>query len=221
MQVTYHRSIGNPLADKLWAIYERGFSKFDESTIFSQMCDEAEFRWMLSAPTGYAVVVWGDVEPVGFAGFQRSLKGSQYFNESYVQARYPDQYARQQVHYCWSLCVDDSADERSAYQAVVKASAALAMRDGSIMLFDVPDGVDDALPTAAKVFYRVAATVGEGTLEEIGRQRMFALVPASQEVNESVLPDIVDLRGSAAVIDLAERKASAGRKPLEAKDAVK
>ena len=182
--------------------------RFDDTTIFSQACDEAEFRWLLASPSSYTVVAWQDDEVVGFAGLTRSLKGSPYFNESFIEARFPDRYRAQAVHYCWGLCVDESADQGRSYQAIVKAIAGLAMREDFVVLFDVPSDVVEGLPRSANAFYRVASIVGEVTLEEVGRQRMFALTPCTSNVNQGALPDIVDLRNGADVIDLAERKSA-------------
>jgi hypothetical protein len=195
MFVTRHSPVTDPvLREQLWDLYQRAYVGVAERAVTHEMLDRLEFNDQLGDSTNRVWVVWDDTVPVAMTLVATDVRRTRWLSEQYFRVHFPDHFSAGRVHYVVWAVVDPAFTTRGASMFLARQAMAAEAREGSLLVFDMPE---EHQPNpgggAAELMYRMAKMVGGATLLPLTVQRYYALDFASSA--ESVEPEQHNDRG--------------------------
>lgn len=177
MFVTRHSPVTDPvLREQLWDLYQRAYVGVAERAVTHEMLDRLEFNDQLGDATNRAWVVWEDTSPVAMTLVATDVRRTRWLSEHYFRVHFPDHFASGRVHYVVWAVVDPAFTTRGASMFLARQAMAAEAREGSLLVFDMPE---EHQPNpgggAAELMYRMAKMVGGASLVPLTVQRYYAL----------------------------------------------
>lgn len=197
MFITRHSPvIDNSLRDQLWDLYKRAYVQSVEMTVTHEMLDRLEFDDQMLDVTNRAWVVWDDTSPIAMTLVATDVRRTRWLSEHYFKTHFSRQFERGQVHYVVWAVVDPGFVARGASIFMARHAMAVEAREGSLLVFDLPESNQpNADGGAAELMLRMARMVGEAELITLTTQRYYALdfAPMGSSVQEH-RDDVIILR---------------------------
>jgi hypothetical protein len=177
MFVTRHSPVVDPhLRDQLWALYSRSYVHLAQETVTHEMLDRDEFNDQLGDSTNRAWVVWEDSEPIAMTLIATDIRRTRWLSEHYFKQHFPEKFRLGRVHYVVWAVVDPGFVTRGASIFMARQAMAVEAREGSLLVFDMPEeNQPNAQGGAAELMRRMARMVGEAELLSLTVQRYYAL----------------------------------------------
>ena len=187
MFVTRHSPVLDPtLRDQLWALYTRSYLQLAQETVTHEMLDRDEFNDQLGDSTNRAWVVWEDNEPIAMTLIATDIKRTRWLSEHYFKQHFPEKFKLGRVHYVVWAVVDPGYVTRGASIFMARQAMAVKAREGSLLVFDMPEeNQPNATGGAAELMRRMARMVGEAELLPLTVQRYYALDFKSAVVSQN------------------------------------
>ena len=195
MFVTRHSPVTDPvLREQLWDLYQHAYVGVAARAVTHEMLDHLEFNDQLGDSTNRVWVVWDDTVPVAMTLVATDVRRTRWLSEQYFRVYFPDHFSAGRVHYVVWAVVDPAFTTRGASMFLARQAMAAEAREGSLLVFDMPE---EHQPNpgggAAELMYRMAKMVGGATLLPLTVQRYYALDFAQSA--ESVEPEQHNDRG--------------------------
>ncbi len=177
MFITRHSPVTDvTLRDRLWVLYQAAYVNVAEATVTHEMLDRFEFDDHLLDPTNRAWVVWADTTPIAMTLIATDVRRTRWLSEHFFRAHFPEQFAAGQVHYVVWAVVDPGFVARGASIFMARQAMAVEAREGSLLVFDLPEvNQPNSAGGAAELMLRMAKMVGEVQLLTLTTQRYYAL----------------------------------------------
>jgi hypothetical protein len=177
MFVTRHSPVTDPtLREQLWELYQRAYVGVAERAVTHEMLDRLEFNDQLGDATNRTWVVWQDTAPVAMTLVATDVRRTRWLSEQYFRRHFPDHFAAGRVHYVVWAVVDPQFTTRGASMFLARQAMAAEAREGSLLVFDMPE---EHQPNpgggAAELMHRMAKMVGGAALMPLTVQRYYAL----------------------------------------------
>ena len=187
MFVTRHSPVLDPtLSYQLWALYTRSYLQLAQETVTHEMLDREEFNDQLGDSTNRAWVVWEDNDPIAMTLIATDIKRTRWLSEHYFKQHFPENFKLGRVHYVVWAVVDPGYVTRGASIFMARQAMAVEAREGSLLVFDMPEeNQPNATGGAAELMRRMARMVGEADLLPLTVQRYYALDFKSAVVSDS------------------------------------
>lgn len=164
------------LRDRLWVLYQVAYANVAEATVTHEMLDRFEFDDQLLDATNRAWVVWDDTVPIAMTLVATDVRRTRWLSEHYFRAHFPEQFAAGRVHYVVWAVVDPEYVARGASLFMARQAMAVEAREGSLLVFDLPEvNQPNSGGGAAELMLRMAKMVGEAQLLTLTTQRYYAL----------------------------------------------
>lgn len=164
------------LRDRLWVLYQVAYANVAEATVTHEMLDRFEFDDQLLDATNRAWVVWDDTVPIAMTLVATDVRRTRWLSEHYFRAHFPEQFAAGRVHYVVWAVVDPAYVARGASIFMARQAMAVEAREGSLLVFDLPEvNQPNSGGGAAELMLRMAKMVGEAQLLTLTTQRYYAL----------------------------------------------
>lgn len=177
MFVTRHSPVNDPrLREQLWTLYRRAYAKTAEDAVTHEMLERWEFDEQLGDSTNRAWVVWEGELPIAMTLVATDVKRTRWLSELYFKKHFPEKFRAGRIHYVVWAVVDPSWTTRGASLFLARHAMAAEAREGSLLVFDMPqDNQPNETGGAAELMSRMARMVGEATLIPLTVQRYYAL----------------------------------------------
>lgn len=177
MFITRHSPVADvSVRDQLWALYLAAYSRVAEDTVTHEMLDRFEFDDQMLDPTNRAWVVWDDIKPIAMTLVATDVRRTRWLSEHYFRAHFAEQFLAGRVHYVVWAVVDPEYVSRGASIFMARQAMAVEAREGSLLVFDLPEvNQPNADGGAAELMLRMAKMVGEAELLTLTTQRYYAL----------------------------------------------
>jgi len=177
MFITRHSPINDAaLRDQLWTLYRRAYIAGVEQTVTHEMLDRFEFDDQMVDVTNRAWVVWDDTRPIAMTLVATDVRRTRWLSEHYFKSHFLEKFERGQVHYVVWAVVDPDFVARGASIFMARHAMAVEAREGSLLVFDLPEvNQPNAEGGAAELMLRMARMVGEARLITLTTQRYYAL----------------------------------------------
>ncbi len=177
MFVTRHSPVNDPrLREQLWTLYRRAYAKTAEDAVTHEMLERWEFDEQLGDSTNRAWVVWEGELPIAMTLVATDVKRTRWLSELYFKKHFPEKFRAGRIHYVVWAVVDPSWTTRGASLFLARHAMAVEAREGSLLVFDMPqDNQPNETGGAAELMSRMARMVGEATLIPLTVQRYYAL----------------------------------------------
>lgn len=177
MFVTRHSPVNDPrLREQLWTLYRRAYAKTAEDAVTHEMLEKWEFDEQLGDSTNRAWVVWEGELPIAMTLVATDVKRTRWLSELYFKKHFPEKFRAGRIHYVVWAVVDPSWTTRGASLFLARHAMAVEAREGSLLVFDMPqDNQPNETGGAAELMSRMARMVGEATLIPLTVQRYYAL----------------------------------------------
>lgn len=177
MFVTRHSPVNDPrLREQLWTLYRRAYAKTAEDAVTHEMLERSEFDEQIGDSTNRAWVVWEGELPIAMTLVATDVKRTRWLSELYFKKHFPEKFRAGRIHYVVWAVVDPSWTTRGASLFLARHAMAVEAREGSLLVFDMPqDNQPNATGGAAELMSRMARMVGEATLIPLTVQRYYAL----------------------------------------------
>ena len=177
MFVTRHSPVNDPrLREQLWTLYRRAYAKTAEDAVTHEMLERWEFDEQLGDSTNRAWVVWEGELPIAMTLVATDVKRTRWLSELYFKKHCPEKFRAGRIHYVVWAVVDPSWTTRGASLFLARHAMAVEAREGSLLVFDMPqDNQPNETGGAAELMSRMARMVGEATLIPLTVQRYYAL----------------------------------------------
>ena len=187
MFVTRHSPVVDPaLREQLWSLYSRSYVNLAQETVTHEMLDREEFNDQLGDSTNRAWVVWEDNDPIAMTLIATDIKRTRWLSEHYFKQHFPEKFRLGRVHYVVWAVVDPGYVTRGASIFMARQAMAVEAREGSLLVFDMPEeNQPNAGGGAAELMRRMARMVGEADLLPLTVQRYYALDFKSAHVSDS------------------------------------
>ena len=187
MFVTRHSPVVDPtLREQLWSLYSRSYVNLAQETVTHEMLDREEFNDQLGDSTNRAWVVWEDNDPIAMTLIATDIKRTRWLSEHYFKQHFPEKFRLGRVHYVVWAVVDPGYVTRGASILMARQAMAVEAREGSLLVFDMPEeNQPNAGGGAAELMRRMARMVGEADLLPLTVQRYYALDFKSAHVSDS------------------------------------
>ena len=187
MFVTRHSPVVDPtLREQLWSLYSRSYVNLAQETVTHEMLDREEFNDQLGDSTNRAWVVWEDNDPIAMTLIATDIKRTRWLSEHYFKQHFPEKFRLGRVHYVVWAVVDPGYVTRGASIFMARQAMAVEAREGSLLVFDMPEeNQPNAVGGAAELMRRMARMVGEADLLPLTVQRYYALDFKSAHVSDS------------------------------------
>jgi len=164
------------LRDRLWALYQAAYANVAEVTVTHEMLDRFEFDDQLLDATNRAWVVWADITPIAMTLVATDVRRTRWLSEHYFRAHFPEHFAAGRVHYVVWAVVNPEYVARGASIFMARQAMAVEAREGSLLVFDLPEiNQPNSGGGAAELMLRMAKMVGEAQLLTLTTQRYYAL----------------------------------------------
>lgn len=177
MFVTRHSPVNDPrLREQLWTLYRRAYAKTAEDAVTHEMLERSEFDEQIGDSTNRAWVVWEGELPIAMTLVATDVKRTRWLSELYFKKHFPEKFRAGRIHYVVWAVVDPSWTTRGASLFLARHAMAVEAREGSLLVFDMPqDNQPNETGGAAELMSRMARMVGEATLIPLTVQRYYAL----------------------------------------------
>jgi len=177
MFITRHSPVTDvTLRDQLWVLYQSAYAIVAEVIVTHDMLDRFEFDDQLLDATNRAWVVWADTTPIAMTLVATEVRRTRWLSEQYFRAHFPEQFAAGRVHYVVWAVVDPEYVARGASIFMARHAMAVEAREGSLLVFDLPEvNQPNSEGGAAELMLRMAKMVGEAQLLTLTTQRYYAL----------------------------------------------
>ncbi len=187
MFVTRHSPVVDPtLREQLWSLYSRSYVNLAQETVTHEMLDREEFNDQLGDSTNRAWVVWEDNDPIAMTLIATDIKRTRWLSEHYFKQHFPEKFRLGRVHYVVWAVVNPGYVTRGASIFMARQAMAVEAREGSLLVFDMPEeNQPNAGGGAAELMRRMARMVGEADLLPLTVQRYYALDFKSAHVSDS------------------------------------
>jgi len=150
------------------------------------MLDRDEFNDQLGDSTNRACVVWEDNDPIAMTLIATDIKRTRWLSEHYFKQHFPEKFKLGRVHYVVWAVVDPAYVTRGVSIFMARQAMAVEAREGSLLVFDMPEeNQPNATGGAAELMRRMARMVGEAELLPLTVQRYYALDFKSAIVSNS------------------------------------
>lgn len=201
MFITRHSPVSDvSLRDQLWTLYRRAYIQAVEMTVTHEMLDRLEFDDQMLDATNRAWVVWDDSRPIAMTLVATDVRRTRWLSEHYFKSHFSEKFERGQVHYVVWAVVDPGFVARGASIFMARHAMAAEAREGSLLVFDLPESNQpNAEGGAAELMLRMARMVGEARLITLTTQRYYALDFASAESSAHGHEDDLEERAQAQV----------------------
>lgn len=201
MFITRHSPVSDvSLRDQLWTLYRRAYIQTVEMTVTHEMLDRLEFDDQMLDATNRAWVVWDDTRPIAMTLVATDVRRTRWLSEHYFKSHFSEKFERGQVHYVVWAVVDPGFVARGASIFMARHAMAVEAREGSLLVFDLPESNQpNAEGGAAELMLRMARMVGEARLITLTTQRYYALDFASAESSAHGHGDDLEERNQAQV----------------------
>jgi hypothetical protein len=157
-----------------------------QETVTHEMLDREEFNDQLGDSTNRAWVVWEDNDPIAMTLIATDIKRTRWLSEHYFKQHFPEKFKLGRVHYVVWAVVDPGYVTRGASIFMARQAMAVEAREGSLLVFDMPEeNQPNATGGAAELMRRMARMVGEADLLPLTVQRYYALDFKSAVVSDS------------------------------------
>ena len=183
MFITRHSPVNDiALRDQLWTLYERAYLETVERTVTHEMLDRFEFDDQMLDLTNRAWVVWEDTRPIAMTLVATDVRRTRWLSEHFFKSHFAEKFQRGQVHYVVWAVVDPDFVARGASIFMARHAMAVEAREGSLLVFDLPEtNQPNAEGGAAELMLRMARMVGDAQLINLTTQRYYALDFASSD----------------------------------------
>ncbi len=177
MFITRHSPAGDAaLRDQLWTLYRRAYIETVEMTVTHEMLDRFEFDDQMLDVTNRTWVVWDDTRPIAMTLVATDVRRTRWLSEHYFKSHFSTKFERGQIHYVVWAVVDPDFVARGASIFMARHAMAVEAREGSLLVFDLPEtNQPNAEGGAAELMLRMARMVGEAQLITLTTQRYYAL----------------------------------------------
>jgi hypothetical protein len=177
MFITRHSPVGDAaLRDQLWMLYRRAYIETVEMTVTHEMLDRFEFDDQMLDVTNRTWVVWDDTRPIAMTLVATDVRRTRWLSEHYFKSHFSAKFDRGQIHYVVWAVVDPGFVARGASIFMARHAMAAEAREGSLLVFDLPEtNQPNAEGGAAELMLRMARMVGEAQLITLTTQRYYAL----------------------------------------------
>lgn len=177
MFITRHSPVNDvSLRDQLWALYKRAYVESVEMTVTHEMLDRLEFNDQMLDASNRAWVVWDDTRPIAMTLVATDVRRTRWLSEHYFKSHFSEKYELGKVHYVVWAVVDPGFVARGASIFMARHAMAVEAREGSLLVFDLPQvNQPNAEGGAAELMLRMARMVGEAQLITLTTQRYYAL----------------------------------------------
>ncbi|MEK7295993.1 MAG: hypothetical protein AAB018_05600 [Actinomycetota bacterium] len=177
MFITRHSPVSDiALRDQLWTLYERAYLETVEQTVTHEMLDRFEFDDQMLDPTNRAWVVWEDTRPIAMTLVATDVRRTRWLSEHFFRSHFTEKFQRGRVHYVVWAVVDPDFVARGASIFMARHAMAVEAREGSLLVFDLPEtNQPNAEGGAAELMLRMARMVGDAQLINLTTQRYYAL----------------------------------------------
>jgi hypothetical protein len=157
-----------------------------QETVTHEMLDREEFNDQLGDSTNRAWVVWEDNDPIAMTLIATDIKRTRWLSEHYFKQHFPEKFRLGRVHYVVWAVVNPGYVTRGASIFMARQAMAVEAREGSLLVFDMPEeNQPNAGGGAAELMRRMARMVGEADLLPLTVQRYYALDFKSAHVSDS------------------------------------
>jgi hypothetical protein len=187
MFITRHTRLGDvALRDRLWNFYKRAYEG-NPLHPFTELVNRSEFDECLLNPTNRVWVVWESEQPVVMTLIATDITATRWLNADYFRRHHAERMKKGLVHYVMWVVVDSSVELRGANLALAKEALTAEARDGSLLVFDLPESHQPSEQGgAAELMLRMARMVGEVRLLPLAAQRFYALDFAGVRAGEGL-----------------------------------
>lgn len=177
MFITRHSPVNDStLRDQLWTLYRRAYGATVEMVVTHEMLDRLEFDDQVLDASNRTWVVWDDTRPIAMTLVATDVRRTRWLSEHYFKTHFSEKYGRGQVHYVVWAVVDPEFVARGASIFLARHAMAVEAREGSLLVFDLPESNQpNAQGGAAELMLRMARMVGEAQLITLTTQRYYAL----------------------------------------------
>lgn len=177
MFITRHSPVNDVvLRGQLWTLYERAYVQSVEQTVTHEMLDRFEFDEQMLDITNRAWVVWDDTRPIAMTLVATDVRRTRWLSEHYFRSHFSEKFEHGKVHYVVWAVVDPEFVARGASIFMARHAMAVEAREGSLLVFDLPEvNQPNAEGGAAELMLRMARMVGEAQLITLTTQRYYAL----------------------------------------------
>lgn len=193
MFITRHSPVSDVvLRDQLWMLYQRAYVKTVELTVTHELLDRFEFDDQMLDVTNRAWVVWDDTRPIAMTLVATDVRRTRWLSEHYFKSHFSEKFKRGQVHYVVWAVVDPAFVARGASIFLARHAMAVEAREGSLLVFDLPESNQpNAAGGAAELMLRMAHMVGEAKLISLTTQRYYALDFAPADARQELEPTVL------------------------------
>lgn len=201
MFITRHSPVSDiALRDQLWELYKRAYVESVEQTVTHEMLDRFEFDDQMFDVTNRAWVVWDDTRPIAMTLVATDVRRTRWLSEHYFKHHYSEKFEHGKVHYVVWAVVDPGFVARGASIFMARHAMAVEAREGSLLVFDLPEtNQPNTEGGAAELMLRMARMVGDAQLIPLTTQRYYALDFAPVGDSVSGHADVVDERDHSRV----------------------
>lgn len=182
MFVTRHTTVDDrAIADRLWRLYDEAYRQVAAESPSHEMLFRHEFDETLSDPTNRLWVLWDDADPVAVPVAMTLIAThpdrTRYLSREYFDLHFPDQAAREKVHYIMWLVVHPAVAARGAIVQLAREVLSREAADGALLVFDAPmvHQPSDEGGFAGMMQRLVRSFVGDQQVQHIGTQRYYAV----------------------------------------------